>query len=202
MIFYGTSGSLIHTEQTPSVKCNSCEKQSQHTVSVFGKYAYLYWIPIFPVGKKGVSECNHCKVTLEKKDMSEQLKLAYGNIKTNVKSPLKHWSGLAVILALISYGVYASNQHDKDVVSYIENPAIGDVIEYRAEETGYYSTIKIVNVSNDSIFAIPNNYETDKKSGISDIDKEVNYTSEPYGIGKDQIQSLFDDDIFYDINRD
>ena len=48
---------------------------------------------------------------------------------------------------------------------------------------------------------IQNNYETDKKSGISDIDKDKNYTTEPYSLGTNEIQTLFDEDIFYDINR-
>ena len=77
----------------------------------------------------------------------------------------------------------------------------GDVIIFKNKNTNYYSTLKISSVTKDSIFVIQNNYETDKKSGISDIDKSKNYTTEPFGLGRNEIQEMFDKNIFYDINR-
>ncbi|AOW20231.1 zinc-ribbon domain-containing protein [Urechidicola croceus] len=200
MIFYGTKGSLIHTEQTQSVKCNSCNQQSQHTVSIFGKYAYIYWIPIFPIGKKGVSECNHCKATFEKKDMSEQLKLACQNINTNVRTPLKYWSGMAIIAALIGFAMYSSNQHKEDVAQFIESPLAGDIVEYKTND--FFTTFKIMSVTSDSIFVIDNDYEIESKSAIYKIDKDENYTTEPYSISRTRYKELFTDKTLLDIDRD
>lgn len=67
MIFYGTKGSHLKSERVSSVNCRHCEQQTSYTVSIFGRYAYLYWIPVFPLTKKGVAECDHCKITLKPK---------------------------------------------------------------------------------------------------------------------------------------
>ena len=201
MIFYGTKGSLIRSEKKGGIMCNNCNETTTHNISVYGKYGYLYWIPVFPMSKKVFSECTNCNVTYDFNGMNEKLRFVSTDIKRNSKTPIWYWSGLAIITILIAIGVSVSKQHDVDVVNYIKDPKIGDVIEFKVNESGYYSTLKIKTITNDSIFVIQNNYETDKKSGISDIDKEKNYNTETYGIGKNQLQSLFDEKVFYDINR-
>lgn len=201
MIFYGTKGSHLNTQKTKPAKCNNCNEITPHMVSVYGKYGYLYWIPVFPMSKKVFSECTNCNATFEFKEMGSELKDISKDIKNNTKTPLWYWSGLAIIALLIAIGYYYSVEHDKDVVNYIKEPKVGDVIEFKNTDTYYYSTLKIARVTNDSIFVIQNNYETDKKSGVYKIDKEKNYTTEPFGIARNEIQKMFDEKIFYDINR-
>ena len=201
MIFYGTKGSHIHSERKSNLKCDNCDEITSHNISVFGKYAYIYWIPIFPVSKKVFSECTNCKATNDFKSMNEKLRRTSIDLKKNTKTPIWYWSGLGIIAILISIGFYFNAQHNKDVINYIKEPMAGDIIEFKNSETNYYSTLKINHVTKDSIFVIPNDFETDKVGGISDIDKSKNYNSEPFGIGRNQIQKMFDDDLFYDINR-
>ncbi|SDX49336.1 hypothetical protein SAMN05444411_10660 [Lutibacter oricola] len=199
MIFYGSKGKHLHSEQASGINCDHCKQQTQHTISVFGKYAYIYWIPIFPMGKKVLSECNHCKATLEPKQMNEQLKLACQNTKGNAKTPIWFWSGGFIIAALILFAVYSGKQHDKDVINYKQNPQVGDVIQFKDQSN--YSTVKIANITQDSIFLIANDYEISRQSKIYKIDKAKNYTSKPYAISKDRFLKLFDEKIFLDINR-
>ena len=201
MIFYGTKGSHLNNERKGGIKCDNCNEITNHNISVYGKYGYLYWIPVFPMGKKVFSECSNCKVTNDFKQMNEKLKDASADVKRNTKTPIWYWSGLGIIALLISYGAYSSSKHKEDMLTYIEKPAVGDIIEYRVNKTGYYSTLKIKSVTQDSIFVIQNDYETDKKSGISSINKVKNYTATPYSIGKNEIKKLFNDGIFFDINR-
>ncbi len=201
MIFFGTKGSHLNSERKGGLKCDSCNEVTNHNISVYGKYGYLYWIPVFPMSKKVFSECTNCNITNDFDTMNEKLRFASADVKRNSKTPLWYWSGLAIIAILISIGYYYNAQHDKDVARYIQEPIVGDIIEYKVKETGYYSTLKIKLVTQDSIFVIPNNYETDKKSGISGIDKSKNYTTEPYSLGKNEIKNLFDKGLFYDINR-
>lgn len=201
MIFYGTKGSHLKSERRGGIKCDHCNEITNHTISVYGKYAYLYWIPVFPMTKKVFSECSNCKTTKAYKEMNEKLKDAAIEVKRNVKTPIWYWSGLGIIALIIAFGAYSAGKHKKDLVNYIKEPAVGDVIEFRVTQTGYYSTLKIKSVTNDSIFVIQNDYETDKKKGISGIDKAKNYTTVPYSLGKNEIQGLFDKGLFYDINR-
>lgn len=201
MIFYGTKSSHLNSEQKGGIKCDNCNEITNHNISVYGKYGYLYWFPVFPMGKKVFSECSNCKTTNNFKEMNEKLKDASANLKQNTKTPIWYWSGLVIIALLISYGAYSSGKHKEDMVTYIEKPAVNDVIKYKISKTGYYSTLKIKSVTQDSIFVIQNDYETDKKRGVSDIDKAKNYTTVTYSIGKNQIKKFFDEGLFYDINR-
>jgi hypothetical protein len=199
MIFYGSKGVHLHSEQAGGIKCSNCEQHSTHTISIFGKYAHVYWIPFFSIGKKGVSECNHCKITLEPKEMSEPLRLAYKNAKGNAKSPIWHWSGIGVIAAIIGLVAFNSSQHEKDVIVYINNPQLGDVYEYKPND--FYSLLKVTSVSQDSVFVIANNYEMEMQSSLYKIDKESNYTTEPYGISKERIKELFESKEILDVDR-
>lgn len=170
------------------------------SISVFGRYGYLYWIPIFPLTKKGVSQCNNCQSTLEPKEMNDQLKMACDNAKSNAKTPIWYWSGLIVIAILISIGIQSSIQHDSDVITFIDEPLSGDVVEFKSG--AFYSTFKIMSVTKDSIYVIYNDYETDKISGVHQIDKDENYTSEEYSISKTNYIELFNNKEFLDVNRD
>lgn len=151
--------------------------------------------------KKAISECTNCKITLDFKGMNERLRLSSADIKRNTKTPIWYWSGLGIIAILISIGFYYNAQHNEDVLKYIEEPLAGDVIEFKVYETGNYSTLRIESVTKDSIFVIQNDYEITKIGGLSSIDKDKNYTTLPYGLGRNQIQPLFDDDVFFNIKR-
>ena len=200
MIFYGSKGVHLHSEQVSGIKCSNCEQQTTHNISIFGRYAHVYWIPFFPLGKKGVSECTNCKVTLAPKEMNDQLKLAYSNVNVNAKSPLWYWSGLGIIALIIGIISYTSSQHKKDAVVYINNPKAGDVYEYKP--TNYYSLLKVASVSEDSVFVIANEYEMEMQSGLYKIDKVSNFTAEPYGISRKRIKELFESKEILDVNRD
>lgn len=206
MIFFGTKASHLRSENVNGIKCNHCKEQRTHTISIFGKYFYLYWIPIFPLNKTGVSECNHCKVTHEPKQMSEQLKLSYENIKRDTKTPIKHWIGAILIISFLAFiiivGGNASKQHAKELPELINSPKIGDVIDYKI---GYksYSTLKITRVSNDSIFVVQNIMEISKQRKLYKIDKEENYDDRKYsyGISHSEYENSFKTKKFLDVDR-
>jgi len=199
MIFYGSKGNHLHSEQVNGIKCSHCEQQTTHTFSVFGRYAHIYWIPLFPMGKKGVSECNHCKITLAPKEMDEPLKLAFKNVNGNTRTPFWHWSGLGLIAILIALLSFTGSQHKKDAVTYINDPKKGDVYEFKANE--YYSLLKVASVSEDSIFVIANDYEIERQSRLYKIDKSSNYTTTPYGISRERIKELFASKEILDVDR-
>jgi len=199
MIFYGTKGAHLKSEKVSVTKCAHCEQQTSYTVSIFGRYAYLYWIPIFPLPKKGVAECDNCKVTLEPKQMDEHLRMKYDNVNRNVKTPITYWIGSLILLAAIAFGIYSVNQHKKDVVEYIKAPQAGDVVEYKP--TDFYSTLKITRVENDSVYFAQNKYEIERQSKIYKIDKASNYTEEVYGISLKDYQKMFDTNEFLDVDR-
>jgi len=199
MIFYGTKGAHLKSDRVSNAKCNQCGEIGSHDVSIFGRYFYIYWIPIFPLTKKGVAECNNCKATVEPKEMSEQLRLKFDNINKNTKTPITYWIGSLIITGLIAFAFFSSSQHKKDVVDYIANPKAGDVIDFKPSE--FYSTLKIVEVKEDSVYFVQNNYEIERKSKLYKIDKEENYSDAIYSLSKTEYKKMFDDKEFLDVDR-
>lgn len=201
MIFYGTNSSRLKDGQLPNVTCPNCETQTSMTYSVFGKYAYIYWIPIFPLGKVNVLECNHCKKTYKLKELPEQIQRKFETEK-HTGIPFLHFSGLAIILLIIAYFSYSSAKHKEAEADYVVTPAIGDVYSLKTETNGHYTSMKVISVTNDSVYFVFNDYEIDKKSSIDEIDKASNYTNYTDGYTKEEIVSLYEEETIYNIDRD
>ncbi|XMO87216.1 zinc-ribbon domain-containing protein [Algibacter sp. AS12] len=201
MIFYGTNSSRLKDGQLPNVTCPNCQTQTSMTYSVFGKYAYIYWIPIFPMGKVNVLECNSCKRTFKLKELPEQIQRKFETEK-HTGIPILHFSGLAIILLIIAYFTYSTSKHKDDEANYVKDPSIGDVYSVLSETKGQYTTMKVTGVTNDSVYVIFNNYEIDKRSGINKIDKAENYGDLIDGYTKEEIVSLYTEKTIYNIDRD
>ncbi len=199
MIIYGSKA--VHLKSAKSTRtCPNCNNQGTLTFDVFGKHAHIFWIPLFPLGKKGYSECSHCKQVLEIKEMPEPIKQECRNFKSETKSPIWQFAGLGIFLAVMAIGAYASENDKKLEKEYIVSPQKGDVYEYKVE-TGNYSTMKVVKVSKDSVFVSPNEYEISRRSKIYKIDKPKNYSQSSFGISRDKIKKMYDTGEIFDINR-
>jgi len=101
MIIYGRNASKIGELNIQNSTCPHCENTGTQHISVFGKYAHIYWIPFFPLGKEVVAECVHCKRTISQKDFPSSLKNKYEDHKNQIKRPIWHWAGVGVIAALV-----------------------------------------------------------------------------------------------------
>ena len=64
MIFYGTRASHLLTAPIDQTACAACGTPNALRASIFGRYAHVYWIPLFPIGKVSASECGHCRQVL------------------------------------------------------------------------------------------------------------------------------------------
>ena len=202
MIFYGSKASKIKEGTLSNTKCPDCEDGRSMRYTIFGKYAYLYWIPMFPIGKENILECNSCKRTYKLKELPNQVKEKFKLEKADAKYPLWYFSGLAVLAVIIAFLVYSGKQNAENEKRYIEDPAVGDVYALETPQKGYYSTMKINKITTDSIFVIYNDVSIDKKSKTYKIDKPENYNTEFDGYSKTEIKSLFANGTIYDVDRD
>lgn len=201
MIFYGTKASTIKNGQIINVDCPNCETNSSMIYSVFGKYAHIYWIPLFPIKKITVTECNNCKKTFEYKELPQavQTKLDREKEKDGTKTPIWMFSGLFIIATLVAFGIYSSGETEKKEAEYLKAPKVGDIYRFESNP-GFYSTMKVESVLKDSLHVFINKVETNKTSGVDDIDKPENY-SEIYGYSKAEIIKMYKDKEIYEINR-
>ncbi len=201
MIFYGTRSSNLKNGKIKNVTCPNCQKETEMTYSVFGKYAHVYWIPFFPIGRVNVVECNNCKATYDVKDSNEKIQQQFKKEQdfNGSKTPVWFFSGLFVVAGLVAIGMYASDQTEMSEKEYIKDPKVGDVYHINASE-GFYSSMKVEKVFKDSVYAFVNEMETDKMTGVDDIDKAENY-KEIYGYSKAQLVKLYNDKEIYQIDR-
>src|SRR6185369_8201835 len=100
MIVYGRKATQIAKELIVE-KCPNCGTMNSVELYVFQKYAHVFWIPFFPIGKTAVSQCAHCKQSLKLKEMPLELRTAYDHVKQQAKTPIWTFSGLALVVVLI-----------------------------------------------------------------------------------------------------
>ena len=113
MIFYGSKASKLGDVHVSGTKCSFCGADSNQHVSIFGKYAHLYWIPLFPIGKTAVAECQLCKHTAAQKEFPAELRNKYQALTNDIKRPAWHWSGLGIIGLLVL--IFAFNKITAEV---------------------------------------------------------------------------------------
>jgi hypothetical protein len=200
MVIFGSRAVHLKSVELKTTNCPSCNTQESLVLSIFRKHAHVFWIPMFPIGKKGVTQCQHCKNVLETKEMPEPIKRQYINLKNETKGPIWQFAGVGIITALIVWAIYANGENKKLEIKYIASPVVGDVYEYEIE-SGSYSTLKVMNISKDSVFVFSNNYEIDRKSKVDKIDKPENYSDLFYGISKSKIKKMYDDGDIFEVNR-
>ena len=73
MLIYGTNGTHLKSMQSTTATCPNCGTKGSLLFSIFGQYAHVYWIPLFPIGKKGGMKCQNCHAELENNALSGEL---------------------------------------------------------------------------------------------------------------------------------
>jgi len=201
MIFYGTKSKEIAKEQLTD-KCQNCKTQNSISMHVFQKYAHVFWIPFFPLGKTGVSECDHCKQVLKLKEMPSDLKTSYENLNGQNKTPIWMYSGLALTACLITIAVIAGEKNDEKNAELILTPQSGDIFEIKTKDN-QYTLYKVDQVEGDSVFVQVNKYEVNKLSGLADLKrKESNsYTDEEFAFTKSELKEMLSKGEILDIDR-
>jgi hypothetical protein len=150
-------------------------------MNIYQQYAHVFWIPLFPVGKTARVHCEQCKKVSEKKEFTQSIKMVYDNLKTEVKTPVWTFAGLAVVFLIISYAFYQSAETDKKIAAYTKAPEEGDIWEMKFNNSRY-TLYKVVGANKDSVFIQYHQYETNQSSGLDDLRKKGDgaYSNENY----------------------
>ncbi|MFQ6603053.1 hypothetical protein [Flavobacterium sp. C3NV] len=202
IFYYGTKATNLKTGQIINVDCPNCNTNVSMIYSVFGKYAHLYLIPLFPIKKLTFAECNSCRKTFEQVELPSQIqqKLQREKEKNRVTTPIWMFSGLFVVAAIVGMAFYSSHQTDLDTANFIKNPKLGDVY-FLDSDQGHYTTMKVNQISKDSINVFLNEMEIDQKTSIYEIDIDENYKKQ-YIISKKDMLKLYNEKKIYEIKRD
>ena len=200
MLIFGKKSVFLKSIHCKTTTCPSCKTQGSIVISVFRKHVHVYWIPLFPVGKIGLSQCLHCKNVLETKTMPEPIKREYENLKNETKGPIWQFAGVGIIAFLIFSFIHDERVSKNADLKFILLPKKGDIYKYKIEKRKY-TTFKVIDVSKDSVLISQNKYVTNIKGEISNINKVENYSELPYGISKSRLKEMHDSGEIYDVYR-
>ena len=200
MIIYGSKVKQLATESIAD-KCPNCGNQNVQLYA-FQKYAHIFWIPFFPIGKTIVSECSHCKQVLKAKDMSSSFALSAQNLKLQLKTPVWTFSGLALVAILISFAVINDKKKDERNAQLILTPQQGDIFEIKTKDN-QYTLYKVNGVEGDSVLIRINNYETNKITGLADLKRkgEAAYSEEVFALSRSDLKTMLEKGEVIDIER-
>ena len=207
IIFYGSKSSHLKSAFLDDAVCPSCETAGQMVMSVFAFYAHVFWIPLFPLYKKVYANCNHCNAEYELKEMSPDLRTQCVKFRKAQKFPIWHFLGVAAVCLFIIFAVIEGNQNSNQQNSYLKNPQVNDVYVIQYENEDYstdeaYSTMKIVEITSDSIYFADNNFFAERNAKVSTIDEDENYNFEDLlGFTHEKLIELKKEGIIMSIQR-
>ena len=201
MLIYGSKSTQIASEIIND-KCPSCGLPNSIRMTVFQKYAHLYWIPFFPIGKTATTRCSHCKQCLEKDEFTENLKNRYAILKINSKMPIWTFSGLALLTVLIFWGITSLNSLKERNAKLILIPQKGDIYHIKINYN-QYTLYKVDNVVGDTVYVLLNQYVTTKSSGLIALKNggDESFAQILLPIVKTELKSMFDKGKIIDIDR-
>jgi hypothetical protein len=199
MIIYGSRSTHISTNPIFS-KCQNCGTTNNISLSIYQKYAHIFWIPFFPLGKETISQCEHCKNALRENEMPSEMKTEVWNLKKQAKTPIWTFALLGWLAGVILFSVVVGKNHEANRAEYYTKPALGDTYTYKTEE-GQYSLMKVTRITKDSIFFFLNTMEISKSYKTNRIDKDENYEKIEDGYSKTEIAAMVKSGIITDVKR-
>jgi len=201
MIIYGSKQKLIGTE-IQTEKCINCGRKNNVQLNIFQNYAHVFWIPFFPTGKTGISQCEHCKQVSKLKELSPSTKLAYDNLKGQSKTPVWMFSGIAVLGLFILFVVYQGKVNDRKNTALILSPKQGDIFEIKTKDN-QHTLYKVDNVQGDSVFVRFNQYETNKATGLTNLKRkgDAAYIDGSIPFLKSELKQMLEKGEIRDIDR-
>lgn len=202
MFVYGSKSKELAKEIIIE-KCPNCGSQNSLDMHVFQKYAYLSWLPLFPIGKTGVSECTQCRQVLKSGQMPPAVKTAYDNLKAQTRTPWWTFIGSALFAIFIAWLVVADRANDKENAILILSPHMGDVFDVKTK-AGAYTLYKVAKVKGDSVFVRINEFEVCRRSGLPKIRTkgDAAFPADLYGFSKTELKEMLASAEIVDITRE
>ena len=199
MIVYGTRAVRQKTEYIYD-PCPNCRAANSIQMNVYQRYAHVFWIPFFPIGKTGVSVCESCRQVLQLKQMPESLRPAYENVKSNTRIPIWTFIGAFLIAGGIVAGVISENQKAEKVGKLILAPKMDDVFEIKLKDE-QFTLYKVTKVERDTVYFIINKYVTNQESDLDNLETKGYDESTTYGISIPKLVAMNKADKILDIER-
>ena len=201
MLIYGTSGAKnLKTQHHVGSTCPHCNETGTMESGVFSRYAHVYWIPLFTLGKTSVTQCTSCGTEITANNRPVEVDNQVQDLKKDNPIPFWHFSGVILIALMITFGIFQSKQDAKDNAEFIANPMVGDVYEFG--EASSYSAMRVLGVEGDSVVVVFNQYETNKKSSLDELRKKPYMSSDSAVVfPKNELVEWYNSKYIFDVIR-
>ncbi|UOQ71410.1 hypothetical protein [Hymenobacter cellulosilyticus] len=207
MIIYGTNGSHVRTEPRPGLACPACTTPDALHLSVFSRYAHIYWIPVVPYTKPAVAQCLHCQSAWALAELpaeAGEVKQALRTFRKETRAPWWQWSGLAALVVLAVWGFIMSQQNTRDNAAYIAAPRVGDIYTVRANDStgkAQYSLLKVVSAQGNTVELVGNDYVSDNAEPLGLLNDPEKYSKQTFPLTFLDLQVMMNKGEITDVDR-
>ena len=202
MIVYGYKGTHLRTQPLPGVACPSCAAPDALRLSLFSRYAHVYYIPLFPFGKPAVAQCGHCQLTLEGKALPPEVHGAVRNLKKSTRFPLWTWAGTALLVAGLAWGAVASTRDARANAAYLAAPRAGDIYTVHDKDGNpNYSLLKVVSAKGNGVELVANEYQVNNSHPLDELNAPAKYSTKSFTLTQFRLQIMKTKGQLTDVDR-
>lgn len=198
MIIFGTQTTKIAGEDV-AITCAHCGTFNKIQLYIYQRYIHIFWIPIFPDNKIGLSQCSHCKQLLKYNEMPASYKTEIDTLNKNSKTPWWTFLGPLIVVAIIATGMTASFITNKKLKTNVESLKKNDVVTIKKHNLYTYYQVDTIKDSV-IIFKMSSNSASDEKQLRLLAGMYPDNYAGKVDISKSELSKMIDDNKLININ--
>lgn len=201
MIIFGIRETLLNSTLAENCDCPSCGQTNTLEVGLFGEYFHVYYVPLFPTGKRPRAICSQCETVFKGNTFPQGAVRTWQNQKMEYRNPIWMLSGLGILVVLIAVLVSVNLMNSRKSNAYVSNPKLGDTYAFSTSVLKGYSRMRIVKLSADSVYFRHNEFENVPHEKLGLIDLPWNYTGKMSAFSRKGLYEKWKSGAFFSINR-
>lgn len=207
--FYGIRQSHLRTVPTPGHACPSCANTESLSLSFFGRYAHLFFVPLFGFSRTAVVVCEHCQFAGKGRDIPESLRPVAAQLKKGIGRPWWHFIGLLLVglLALfIAFSLATSKpkaERDQEELGWLRQPKINDVIMVNIDSVSSdVGMLRVNKVLPDSVYVSPSKVAESTFKAYQHSSKPAYYQDISYPVAISELEQMHKDGRIHTVRRE
>lgn len=140
--------------------CPKCADQGTMQLLVVQPYVHLFWLPLFPLPKRGRWKCMHCGHEVKQGQMPEHAREILPLLKQEARTPWWTFTGSVLLAVPLVFFVQAIADHGKEQDSLLQEPNVGDVWTIKLGHK-HYTLYRVEEVRTDSVFVRKSAHEVE-----------------------------------------
>jgi len=199
ILFYGVRSRKLAAAPV-SGDCQVCGNRACQEMNLMLRYVHVFWLPIFPIGKKAVITCQQCQSRTEKASFTELQLEQLNELRNTHRTPAQYYIGIIILTLLVLYGIWISNQRSQRNASWLQSPLPGDIYEIRmsADE---YSLLKVHQRSGDTVLLQFSDLMSNKRTGLRKLYLN-GFKGDTTRLTLHQLKAMHDDGEIVDVKRE